>query len=161
MTHEEAMKVLSQSPIRGVRYNIVRRAAHKSAESMLEKVELDMRNGRADEWFARWRVEVTPQDVERFRRTCLDPVLENLCDDYGWWADCFENGAKDKYGCWEMSVRIESFAHHTKRHYRLPYGIYSPVHEGGFGDVDNYLETGDKSGLRKVTDLFPELSEGA
>lgn len=137
----------------GIRYNVVRRAAHKSAESMLKKVDEDCRNGRAGEWFDRWEVRVTEYDVKRFRRQCLDPVLENLCDDYEWWATCH----KIRADVFNMENRTGLFPLHQGRHFRFPNGIYNPLIEGGEGEVDTYLNTGSEAGLRRVEDLFPEL----
>lgn len=142
-------------PIRGVRYNVVRRSAHKSTESMLKKLTEDTEAGRVEEWFARWNVEVSQRDIDKFKRECLDPVLENLCDDYEWWDYCKRHNNSDPF---DMQFRTdEGFEHQIKRHFRFPYGVYSPVAEGGFGDVDAYLETGSTAGLRRAETLFPEL----
>lgn len=140
--------------IAGVRYNVIRRSAHKSVESMLKKLEDDRADKRIGEWFARWKVEVSAADVAKFKRTCLNPVLENLCDDYEWWLHC-KVRSLDPF---DHSERESFFEHHRPRHFRKPYGIYDPVEEGGFGDVDGYLETGSEVGLVRVTDLFPELN---
>jgi hypothetical protein len=144
----------------GVRYNVVRRAAHKSVESMMKKFEEDREDHRIGEWFARWKVEISAADVTRFKTQCLDPVLENLLDDYEWWNFCI-TGKKDnkKFDQYTYLGREKVFPHHTARHFRLPYGIYSPVAEGGFGDVDYYLEDGSTIGLKRVESLFPELGE--
>jgi hypothetical protein len=141
--------------VAGVRYNFVRRAAHKTVASMLEKLGVDSRNGRVDEWFARWNVEVSADDVRRFRRECLDPVLENLCDDWEWWELC----KKKKIDPFHIDARRNHFLHHWPRHFRMPYVGYNPLAEGGFGDVDEYLATGGTAGLYRADDLFPELKE--
>jgi RecB family exonuclease len=139
----------------GVRYNVVRRAAHKSPESMLKKLEEDRADGRIREWFDRWRCEIGPDDVAKFRRECLDPVLENLADDFEWWSWCKKNGASPfDPDC----LRADEFKHHRPRHFRLPFGIYSVIAEGGVSDLDAFLENGSKAGLQQVSDLFPELS---
>lgn len=152
-------ELLEKTPIRGVRYNVVRRSAHKSVESMLKKLTEDTEAGRVEEWFARWNVEVTERDIAKFKQQCLDPVLENLCDDYEWWhyvkTRTPEQSAFDDYE--HRCMAQGEFKHHYKRHFRLPYGIYSPVHEGGFGDVDAYMDTGSTAGLRRAETLFPEL----
>lgn len=140
--------------IRGVRYNVVRRSAHKSTESMLKKLTEDQAAGRIEEWFARWNVGVQQRDIDKFKRECLDPVLENLCDDYEWWAACKHGGKVDVY---DYQRREMSFVDHKLRHFRFPYGVYSPVAEGGFGDVDAYMDTGSTAGLRRAETLFPEL----
>lgn len=142
-------------PIRGVRYNVIRRSAHKTPDSMLKKIGEDVAAGRGGEWFARWNVEVTESDVAKFKRECLDPVLENLCDDYAWWTVGYDT---DK---WDWQTRLKLFPHHTNRHWRMPYGVYDPVREGGVGEVDNFLATGSTVGLVRVTNLFPELEDTA
>jgi hypothetical protein len=130
-------------PLGGVRYNVVRRSAHKSASSMMEKVNLDLREDRGSEWFARWTVEVTPADMERFLRQCLDPILEQLCH---WW-DTSVIGKTVHLPQWATS-------------FRFPFGIYNPLTEGGFAEVDGYLDTGSALGLQRVDTLFPELEGG-
>lgn len=148
--------------IMGVRYNVVRRSAHKSVESTLEKIEKDQKDGRTGEWFARWKVEVHATDIERFRRQCLDPVLENLCDDYECWAYCYQSknspgpdlGKGDPFN---SGYRYTFFPEHRRRHFILPYGVYNVIAEGGTGDIDEYIRTGSSVGLQRVDNLFPEL----
>ena len=153
-SHKPLVSYGSGASIKGVRYNCVRRAAHKTAESMLEKFGVDSRNGRIGEWFARWQVTISPADVAKFKRECLDPVLENMCDDFEWWSWCRENKA-DPFDYGRRVVQ-----RHENRHFRLPFGIYSPVHEGGSSDLDALLESGSTVGLRQVSTLFPELENG-
>lgn len=141
-------------PIAGVRYNVIKRSAHKSIESMLKKINEDIADGRGGEWFSRWKIEILPGDVEKFRRECLDPVLENLCDDYEWWDRCLRLCGD----VWRYEARRAEFPEHQQRHYRYPYGIYNVLDEGGFSDVDEYLSSGSTVGLYRPSTLFPELS---
>lgn len=159
-------KVLGMVPhtIRGVRYNVVRRSAHKSTASMLKKVYEDVGEGRSNEWFDRFNVHVSPQDTKKFKQECLDPVLENLCDDFEWWVWMKESGQsvfsdKDQGSEDTYCLRSRQFDKHCPRHFRMPYGIYNPMTEGGFGDVDAYLEDGSEVGLERVANLFPELQD--
>lgn len=145
--------------IRGVRYNVIRRSAHKSVESMVKKIEEDRGNGRVGEWFAWWKVEISQRDVERFKVECLHPILENLCDDYEWWADVCTNGKTDGYDVWSHDTRADAF-NHKRRQFLFPYGVYAPVAEGGFGETDEYIETGSTVGLQRCENLFPELGGG-
>ncbi len=147
-------ELLEKTPVRGVRYNVVRRSQHKSVESLLKKINDDTKANRIEEWFARWNVEVSQHDIDKFKQQCLNPVLENLCDDYEWWKRCY--GAKP-HVVWCAEERCKLWKHHIKRHFRFPYGVYSPVAEGGFGDVDAFLDTGSTAGLRRAETLFPEL----
>lgn len=141
------------NPIKGVRYNVVRRPAHKSVESMLKKVDEDCRNGRSGEWFSRFEVRVAPSDVARFKRECLDPVLENLFDDWEWWEDCFRTHGD----VWDYKRRELTHPDHARRHFRFPYGVYNPLTEGGTGEVDECINSGSTAGLRRLDALFSEL----
>ena len=133
-------------PILGVRYNVVRRSAHKTPESMLKKVHEDAGNGRIGEWFARWKVEITAKDVETFRRECLDPILEQLCC---WW-DCVTGKLGAVNGM--VSVPVSSL------NFRYPNGVWNPTLEGVESELDRYLENGSEAGLQRTTNLFPELT---
>ena len=147
-------------PLSGVRYNVVRRSAHKSTESMLKKIQEDQSDGRIGEWFAAWDVRVLPGDIETFRRECLDPLLENCLDDYEWWAYFLKTAArKVPVNVFDGEQRQIVFPCHTSRHFRAPYGIYDPIKEGGFSDLDEHLRTGSLVGLKRATSLFPELEE--
>ena len=132
-------------PILGVRYNCVRRSAHKSVESMLKKIEEDREDGRIGEWFSRFNVEVSAADVQRFRRECLNPILENLC----WWHE-WETGQHQDDALEDWKVPPHSWRH--------PFGIYNVLDEGGSSDLDTHLETGSLAGLRRTEVLFPELT---
>jgi hypothetical protein len=131
----------AKGPISGVRYNVVRRSSHKSVESFEKKITEDMADGRVSEWFARWKVEITPADVKKFRRECFDNNLEQLCDWWEWISS--EAGLKDPFA--------------NSIHWRHPFGVYNVLDEGGSSDLDEYLETGSVLGLKRVDELFPEL----
>jgi hypothetical protein len=148
---------------KGVRYNVIRRPLaggkhsirqHKPSKSNshgesssafyqrlggLIKMEVDEAiKTKQDCWFfMRWKVIITQADVDKFKQTCLDPVLEQLCD---WYQYVIDGNQAD-----------------SGIHYRLPYGIYNPLLEGRATDVDEYLATGSIAGLQRVTSLFQEL----
>lgn len=150
--------VADVAPIRGVRYNVIRRSAHKTPESMVKKITEDREEGRIGEWFSRWKVEISGKDVERFKRECLHPILENMCDDYEWWT-AHLYGKKQTYDIHADVVRHKVFPWHIGRHYTLPYGCYNVISEGGFSEVDDYINTGSRVGLQEATTLFPELTK--
>lgn len=129
--------------IRGVRYNVVRRSAHKSPESMVKKLQEDIDSGRGAEWFARWYTEITDADIVAFKRDCLDPALEQLCI---WWDEVSAQAT-----CTDGRILSQIAT------VRLPYGIYNPLDRGGEDAVDDYLNSGSRVGLQRVTNLFPEL----
>ena len=107
----------------------------------------------AAEFFYRWTVEITPAEIEQFEKTFLQPCLENLCDDYEWWNVCKTQGI-DVY---DYLYREDKF-NHQRRHFRLPYGGWNTVLDGGMSDVDEYLNTGVTTGLQRVESLFKELA---
>ncbi len=149
-------------PIKGVRYNVVRRSAHKggrgksAAQSMLDKFHEDRDAGRVGEWFARWEVEVSPEDMARFRDRCLDPLLERLCL---WWD--LKNGAPFD-DCYRSPLEQFTKAELIDRmscalHYQHPFGVRNMLDEGGSTDLDEAVTTGSTVGLQRATTLFPEL----
>lgn len=164
---------VGNQPILGVRYNLIRRplsggkgtiTRHKAVGKRMEEpkshfyarlstiIENDPKN-----FFMRWKVLMSPGDVDRFKMECLDPVLENLCDDYEWWDWC--RLGKLKTSPFYSDVRHREFPHHFPRHYRYPFGVWNPLDEDGSSDLDEYLETGSKVGLEYNDNLFPELTE--
>ena len=102
-------------------------------------------------WFMRWDVPITHADIECFRREFLDQVLEMLCDDFEWWA-----WVKPQH-LFDGEERKRRFPHHCVRHFRMPFGVTSPLLDGGETDLDNFLATGSTQGLQHVSALFPEL----
>lgn len=133
---------ITDAPVLGICYNVVRRSAHKSVKSMLVKVGSDLQSNRAGEWFSRWKVGISSQDIERFKHQCLAPILESLLD----WYD-------KQMGKCHQQLPID---YHTPTNWRTPY-FYNPLAEGGSGEVDRYLNDGSRAGLQRVTTLFPEL----
>ncbi len=94
-------------------------------------------------FFMRWKVVVGPRDVELFRRTCLDPILECLCYWYDWVMD--------------RAQPIQSPYGANMWNWRHPFGVYNSLDEGGATDLDEYLLTGSEVGLTRVDTLFGEL----
>lgn len=89
-------------------------------------------------FFQRWTVKVTPEDVARYRRETLEPLLERFCS---WWD--FVSECPDPFGAPQGL------------HWRRPNGLYSTVDEGR----DDYADAaeGDLSGMERTTHIFPEL----
>lgn len=166
-----------KAPVRGVRYNVVRRplsggagnikqhkpskknpAGETKAEyyARLRDVLGDHLNpDGTSRQFMRWEVPVTAEELAAFRRTCLDPLLENLLDDYEWWTHptCLEIPGQQYNGL----NRSKWFPHHTSRHYRHPYGVGNSIDEGYGTDLDEFMRTGTEQGLVRVKTLFREL----
>ncbi len=156
--------------IRGVRYNCIRRplaggrhsiVQRKGGKSTLPEPDSEFYGRLYQEiasdpeyFFVRFEVEVTTDDIARFRRECLDPVLENVVDDFEWWQLCNEH----RVDPFDGQTRVREFPHHCPRHFRTPYGWYNPITDGGEGDLDELMRSGSDAGLTRTTDLFPELA---
>jgi hypothetical protein len=134
--------------VRGVRYNVVKRPSHKILKNLQEALA-----EKPEEFFARWLVEITNTDVQRFKTECLHPILENLCDDYEWWAFCKSTGNSP----FDYQMREQTYAEHRHRHFLLPFGIYNITAEGGVSDLDEFILSGSMAGLSRATSLFKEL----
>ncbi len=102
-------------------------------------------------YFARFNVTVTPQDIARFRRECLDPILEHLCDWWEWITS--EYGRKDPFWGLEGTKRI-----YQGLHWRHPYGVLNSLDGGYTTEMDQHLATGSLVGLHPVETLFRELN---
>jgi hypothetical protein len=153
--NEDATNNCCSLPIKGVRYNCIRRPLSggkgtirphqatktKPAESnaeyfaRLKGVILE----DVDTYFLRLKVEVFPSDVERFKRISLNPILEQMC---GW----YEHVCQDDL--WDNANHI---------HYVSPFGLYNPLTEMNQTDMDELILNGSEVGLQKVDSLFPEL----
>lgn len=154
--------------IGGVRYNVIRRPLsggtgsirpHKAkkgkpAETMPEfyaRLGSIIRDN-PDKFFYRWNVAWHSAELDSFRQFCLEPVLENLLDDYEWWAWCMQENKSVFSG-----YRNSMFPHHTPRHFIFPYGVYNPITDGDGGEFEELMVSGSTVGLVKATSLFPEL----
>ena len=151
----------------GVRYNVVRRTEHRQGKKESRDDFCQRLKGIIEEspheWFMRWKVEIIPADITKFKNECLDPVLENLCDDYEWWIWCHDRKKNGSfiYRCspFDYATRAEHFENHQNRHYRYPYGIWNPMDNGVEDDIDGYFNTGSMIGLERTGSLFKELEQ--
>jgi len=157
-----------EKAIRGARYNVVRRPLSGGRHSITQhKPSKSNPTGEGSEefyarlggliasepeyFFMRWRIEIAASDVGRFRRECLDPILEQLCD---WW-EWISGRIRGNYypeGIWAPLADTG-----RQPHYRYPFGVYNVLAEGGSGELDEYLATGSELGLQRVDNLFKEL----
>lgn len=154
------------NPIAGVRYNVIRRPLSggkgsikqhqpskanpqgESKDAFYQRLADDYLKAEPEYWFMRWNIEISQADIERFKRECLNPILERLCQ---WWDFVSEN-LSDPFG--QMPDRKGRSAVHS----RLPFGIYNPIAEGGASELDEYLLNGNEVGLMRTANLFPELT---
>lgn len=144
------------SVVAGVRYNVVRRDCpirqHKPSKSnpqgetkeeFFERLRRDYFEAEPESWFHRLKATVIQDDVDRFRRETLDPILEQLCRWY-----MMVSTRTDPFSSSNNSYHFE--------HYRHPFGVVNTIDEYGATDLDEYLTTGSTVGLVE-TKLFPEL----
>jgi len=137
--------------IGGVRYNCIRRplsggkgtiVRHKATknhpeeswESYYSRLGQYMKD-EPEHYFMRWMVEVTEKDITRFKTTCLDPLLEEICD-------------------WYNMVTVKRDITPGTWHYRTPFGVFGmdlPT------DYNEMLVHGGMLGMRRVDSLFNEL----
>lgn len=167
LRHELVPK--GHAPPSGVRYNVIRRplaggkgsirphkaTKNKPAETMdhyYERLGNIIRDNR-EEFFFRWKVNISEEEVNQYEHKTLIPILENILDDYEWWSFC----KKEKQDPYNGNLRMHEFKKHCSRHFRLPYGIYNPIAQGRLGVMDEYLSTGSTISLENVDNLFPEL----
>lgn len=145
-------------PIKGVRYNVVRRPLsggkysirqHKPTKSNPQgesKADFYRRLGElieenSDYFFMRWTVDVSPGDIRRFQDEFLTPVLEDLCNWYEW----------------IVNHRDNPFAAGNSLHWRHPYGIRNTINGGYATQYDEMLYSGSRQGLGRADHLFGEL----
>jgi hypothetical protein len=157
---QEALGKAGRHPFQGVRYNVVRRplgggkgsiVRHKptkgnpdgeSKASFYRRLG-EVIDGDPNSYFMRWDVNLTQKDCTVFKHQCLDPLLAQLCD---WWEWVGGPG------------RGRPFNIPPAVHWRMPYGVWNPLLEGGTTDLDECLDTGSRVGLVRTDDLFPELA---
>lgn len=154
------LQKFAATPLGGIRYNVIRRPLsggkgsikQKQNESINEYYErlAQYIKDEPETYFMRWKVEVTQGDIDRFRKECLDPILEQLCSWYEWVTkgDPWRNYYDDE----DVTLQIGSGIH-----YRHPFGVTNPIDEWGSSDIDEYMATGSTVGLERVTSLFGEL----
>lgn len=166
ITEPRQLDVSLPDAVKGVRYNVIRRPLSggvgsirphgakstktkftpaETSEEFYERLRRDYIAADPAYWFFRVRAEVSPKDIQVFRDTCLDPLLETVC----WWYDFHIKGVTHDLS--KSGYLMEAL------NYRTPFGVWSALEEGGSTEYDAYLETGSEAGLRRVETLFGEL----
>lgn len=108
---------------------------------------------KSDQFFYRWKVNISEKEMNIFLDTCFHPMLENLVDDFEWW-----DFAITKDECpFNYSLRQEQFPNHANRHFRDPYGAFDTIKRGTKHYLDDYLNTGSSVGLIRKKQFFEEL----
>ncbi len=151
-------------PIRGVRYNVIRRPLSGGKGSIVQKkgsknVPAETKEEYYDrlqqyiveephEYFMRWKVDVTLDEVNTFRRKCLDPLLSQVCQ---WYSAMTTTKNGDPWATDDGVPWVDGI------HWQHPFGVFNVLDEGGATDLDEYLTTGSRVGLEEVDRLFTEL----
>ncbi len=161
----DIFEILQDHPIAGVRYNVIRRPLSGGKGQIKRHEAKELKSGfvpaetfehfygrvaqyiidEPEHYFMRWQVDVTEKDVARFRKECLDPILEQLCHWYDYIIGCVKDGHSpfDPMG--------------NKTHWRHPFGASNSIDEYGWSDIDYFLQNGETAGMRRVDKLFTEL----
>ena len=109
-------------------------------------------NGK--EWFKRWKVAFTDEDLATFQQRHLNPQLEQLCI---WWDSIKDNPDNP----WKTTNKSREHGQvpyvENPYHWRRPFGVYDPMSLGYEGGYYEYCTSGSKIGLEHVDTLFPEL----
>lgn len=148
-------------PLSGGKGTIVRHKptkknpAGESKEAFYKRLEEYIRS-EPENYFMRWNVDITKSDIDDFRRKCLEPILEALCDWYTWVTT--PSGNKDPFAKGALYGHLSYGMAGGGIHWVHPFGVYNPLDEGGSSDLDNYLATGSTVGLVRTDKLFPELT---
>jgi len=151
---ESLEKIKEKAPVQGVIYNVIRRPLSGGKGSIVRHKETKNKPAETEEsfyqrvgdyiveeperYFMRWTVEITKDDITRFRHRCLNPLLEDLCS-------------------WYMEVTGRDDPFSGEHHWVYPYGVYNPLNDGGMTDLDECVNSGSTVGLKKVFELFSEL----
>lgn len=151
----------AQFPIGGVRYNVIRRPfsgvgsikrrkatakqKEETKDEYYERLRTDYVAAEPANWFFRWEVPIGSHDIQAFRDTCLDPLLEQICD---WYAEVTGRPTKTPPG------------YRTPLHFRHPYGVRNSIDEGYLTEYDWLLQTGHHGSLVRAESLFNELKVG-
>lgn len=143
-------------PIRGVRYNVIRRPLSGGKGTIVRK-KPSKANPRGEskddyykrvakyiednpqDYFMRWDVPVSAVEVSAFKTKVLNPTLEQLC-------------------CWWEWVSVgDPWREGNLLHTLHPMGVFNSLNEGGSTDFDEAVFNGSRVGLARVENLFPEL----
>ena len=161
---EESHEMFSgyhKKPIEGVLYNVVRRplSGGKNTIRRHQPTKSNPRGESEDDfykrllgliveepeyYFMRWIMRVSDADLTEFEDKFLMPVLDHLCDWWEWICECRISGESP-------------FSSERGLHYQTPFGFYNVLAEGGNTDLDEYILTGNETGLCRADELFSEL----
>lgn len=182
MTHEEAMKILCNHPVAGVRFNVVRRplsggvgnisphkgkctkpvlSKSKNTPGKVLKESVIVPAETADEFYERLRRDYIATDPDHwFFRVRSEVSEQDIKVFHETCLDPLLETVCSWYECVTQSQFDRSVNERWRSsamHYRTPFGVWSALEEGGSTEYDAYLTTGSEAGLRRVETLFGEL----
>lgn len=161
-------------PPAGVLYNVVRRPLAdryaikqrktESIDQFYQRLGEDIREDsftkgkpkQKSNYFMRWKVEITDEDIEEFKLKTFHPILESLWD---WW----EWIRVDPFNPWrkrspEILGTCGDSRQPTTPHFQAPWGVHNSLAGGFRGSYFELLTSGRDYGLIKSETLFPELA---
>jgi hypothetical protein len=144
------MSIKYKQPISGVIWNGIRRPSIKQTDKdktytgYLARLNQDIID-RPDFYFTRFECRFLPGDLQRWEHRCFKPLLASIVE---WW----DSIKKNPFDPW-VNEKGEPNVHHFIR----PYGVYDPLTYGSDLYLD-YIANGSTVGLKRVTDLSPELA---
>lgn len=159
VTHSVGVN-LCIAPIAGVLYNVVRRPlsggkgtirqhqpsksnpAGESKEAFYERMAQYIKEDPMH-YFMQWEVRVSPEEIQSFKRTCLNGLLSQLTEWYDWITAAMHAGS-------------DPFTNPI--HWKHPYGCKNYLDEGYTSEYDTFLKTGNEVGLTRSDKLFEELT---
>ena len=169
---KDASVLGGRHPIKGVRYNIVRRPLSSlkfnikqkkgrgkakvgaETEDMFYERLSQLIKDNAKQFFVRMKVEVTREDIDFFKKCILNPILEQLCD---WW-DSIQGDVMDPWHTtYEKDSKFGPIACMNLLHFIYPSGVYNPVLEGRATNYDGLIYNNDEKGFLRTDTMFPEL----
>jgi hypothetical protein len=137
-------------PCKGVVYNVIRKPGQRqrqkeSDNDFIKRIVADIEDNPAY-YFYRLKYEFAPGMVKTWQRESLLPLLYKV---YLWWKSIEKNPTNP----WmDENGNVNPF------HGRKPFGIYDSMSTGK-GDFYNLIVYGRKTGLVKVSEMFPELQD--
>lgn len=110
-------------------------------------------------YFMRWKVEITDEDIQQFKDHTFHPILESLMD---WWewikVDPFDPWTQRSTLLCNDEKQYIKWQHMSPPHYQSPWGVHNSLAGGFRGSFFEYLTSGRDYGLIQNTTLFPELA---
>lgn len=150
---------------KGVLYNVIRRPLSErhpirprknESTPQFHKRIRETVEANPNYYFMRWKAIITPIDVAKMKRWCINPILESLMD---WWewittGEPWRIPTKDDL---ERCPRLHPNLPGGGIHWRFPFGAYHQLASGWEGSFFHLLCHGSRRNVTQAETLFPEL----